>query len=154
MENRVDWSLSVAVMPHCAPGRRPHIRQEGSKMLKLAAQMDEDARVKCILAKWVAVDENCGTITSESKPAHLTKSRGRRKAGRPTKYWLYGTGQIYVPEITAYTDEEAVELANFYFGVEPPEQGMGYICKKCGKPITAAEGDDNGGKCAEHGEEV
>lgn len=29
----------------------------------------------------------------------------------------------------------------------PEFDNMGYICSKCGCPITAAEGDDNGGMC-------
>jgi hypothetical protein len=80
--------------------------------LKLASQMDEDTRIKCYLAGWVAVDENCGELGRDSNPVHLRRSNGRRRAGRPAKYWLHGTGELNAPVVKAYTDEEAVELAN------------------------------------------
>lgn len=81
-------------------------------MIKLASQMDDDTRVKCFLAGWVAVDEDCGTLNRESRPIRLVRSNGRRKAGRPTKYYLMGTGSINAPKIEAHSDEEAVEMAN------------------------------------------
>jgi hypothetical protein len=80
--------------------------------LKLASRMDEDTRVKCYLAGWVAVDENCGELGRDSNPVHLRRSNGRRRAGRPAKYWLHGTGELNAPFIKACTEEEAVELAN------------------------------------------
>ena len=80
--------------------------------LKLASQMDDDTRAKCYMVGWVAVDENCGELARDSKPVHLRRSNGRRRAGRPAKYWLHGTGEVNAPVIQAYTDEEAVELAN------------------------------------------
>lgn len=81
-------------------------------MLKLASEMDEDTRVKCLLSDWTAVDENCGTLDRDSKPLRLIRSNGRRKAGRPTKYWLMGTSFINAPTFYAYSDEQAVEQAN------------------------------------------
>lgn len=80
--------------------------------LKLASQMDNDTRIICWLKQWIAIDENCGELNKDSKPLRLWKSAGRRKSGRPTKYYLSGTGAINTPVIQAYTDEEALEIAN------------------------------------------
>lgn len=91
------------------------------KKMKLASQMDLDTRIKCFLCEWVAVDEQCGELTPESNPIHLRRSNGRRKSGRPTKYWLMGTGLINSPEILAYSDEEALEIANNILSI-PPEK--------------------------------
>ena len=81
-------------------------------MIKAISEMDEDTRVKCLINGWIAVDENCGTLTPESRPLRLWKSKGHRKAGRPTKYYLSGTGSIHTPVIEAYSDEEAILEAN------------------------------------------
>lgn len=81
-------------------------------MLKLSKDMDNDTRIICALNQWVAIDENCGQLNRESKPLRLRRSAGRRKAGRPIKYYLQGTGLINAPMIQAYSDEEAVQLAN------------------------------------------
>jgi hypothetical protein len=87
-------------------------------MLKLASQMDEDTRIKCALANWVAVDENCGPLTRESNPIHLRRSGGHRKAGRPTRYYIHGTGNISATEVLAYSDDEATEKANQMLGFD------------------------------------
>ncbi len=81
-------------------------------MLKLASDMDKDTRIVCMLNSWVAVDENCGELNRDSNPLRLRKSNGRRKAGRPTKYYVLGTGAFTAPVIEAYSDEEAVKEAN------------------------------------------
>ena len=81
-------------------------------MLKLASQMDEDTRVKCYLAGWIAVDENCGTLDRNSSPVRMFRSNGKRKSGRPTKYYLRGLGTMNAIKIEAFTDEEAVQIAN------------------------------------------
>lgn len=81
-------------------------------MLKLSSLMDEDTRIKCAIAGWVAVDENYGTLERDSNPPHLLKSRGHRKAGRPTKYWLRGIGEINSILIEARSDDAALEIAN------------------------------------------
>lgn len=81
-------------------------------MLKLAKDMDTDTRIYCMLSGWCAVDENCGTLEPDSQPLRLRRSNGRRKAGRPTKYYLQGTGLINAPVIEAYSDEDALEIAN------------------------------------------
>lgn len=46
-------------------------------------------------------------------------------------------GMIWVRELLARARVETQE----------PDQGMRYVCSSCGKPISAAEGDDNGGLC-------
>lgn len=84
-------------------------------MLKLASEMNDDTRIKCMLNSWVAVDENCGELTPASHPAHLRRSQGRRKAGRPAKYYLQCVGTINAIVIEAYTDAEALKLANELF---------------------------------------
>lgn len=84
-------------------------------MLKLASEMNNDTRIYCFLAGWIAVDENCGALTPASNPAHLRRSQGHRKAGRPAKYWLSGVGTINAIVIEAYTDAEALKLANELF---------------------------------------
>lgn len=83
-------------------------------MIKLASEMDQDTRIKCLLNQWVAVDENCGKLDRDSNPIRLRRSAGHRKAGRPTRYWLYGTGTINAIEIQAYSDEDAITQANNY----------------------------------------
>jgi hypothetical protein len=80
-------------------------------MLKLASQMDNDTRVKCMLAGWMAVDENCGELKPDSRPIRIWKSNGRRKSGRPTKYYLCGI-TINAIVIEAYNDEAALVEAN------------------------------------------
>ena len=86
-------------------------------MMKLANQMDRDTRIMCLLNQWVAVDENCGEINRESNPVRLRRSAGRRKAGRPIKYYLMGTGAINAPVLLAQSDEDAVEMANDFLGM-------------------------------------
>lgn len=81
-------------------------------MLKLAVLMNNDTRIKCMLESWVAIDENCGTLVPGSSPIRLRRSNGRRKTGRPTKYYLQGTGAINTPVIEAYNDYDAVTMAN------------------------------------------
>jgi hypothetical protein len=80
--------------------------------MKLSCEMDLDTRVKCFLQNWVAVDEQCGTLDRESKVIHMRRSNGRRRTGRPAKYWIMGTGLIKTPEILSYSDAEALEIAN------------------------------------------
>lgn len=79
--------------------------------LKLASEMGIDERVACLLAEWVAVDKNYKT-TDEKQPARLSRSNGRRKSGRPTKYYLQGIGQLNAVIIEAYSDDEALQEAN------------------------------------------
>ena len=81
-------------------------------MLKLARKMDEDTQVKCYMAGWIAVDENCGTLDNDSNPVRMFRSNGRRRSGRPTKYYLRGLGTVNAIQIEAFTDEEAVQIAN------------------------------------------
>lgn len=80
-------------------------------MLKLASQMDDNTRIKCAIAKWLAVDENCGVLNKDSHPIRLRKSNGRRKSGRPTKYYLHGITMNAIV-IEAYNDDEALQKAN------------------------------------------
>jgi hypothetical protein len=81
------------------------------EMLKLANQMDNDKRVKCFLLGWIAVDENYNGI--DSHPVRLWKSNGRRKTGRPTKYYLSGLPNVInAIVIEAHTDEQALNEAN------------------------------------------
>lgn len=82
-------------------------------------QTDSQTRFSCLMNSWVAVEESFVPLTRESKPVALRRSNGRRKSGRPTKYWLYGTGQIDAPLFQAYTDEEAIDQANEYLASIP-----------------------------------
>jgi hypothetical protein len=89
-------------------------------MLKLSSHMDKDTMIVCLLNSWCAVDENCGTLDRDSNPFRLRRSNGHRKYGRPTKYYLQGTGEINAPMFKAYSDEEAVTLANEYINALTP----------------------------------
>lgn len=68
-----------------------------------ARELDTDNRVNCLLCGWVALDPTTG--------AHLRRSAGRRKAGRPSKYYLSVPG-AEVRIILAHTDQEAINKAN------------------------------------------
>jgi len=90
-------------------------------MLRLASEMDQHTRITCLIAGWVAIDENAGPPpTWTENPIRLRRSNGRRMAGRPTKYYLHGLGGEYAVEIRAYTDAEAVEKANNYLEEHKP----------------------------------
>ena len=73
-------------------------------MLTLAAELDIDNRVTCLIYGWAAYDPETG--------AHIGRSSGRRKAGRPTKYWLVSKPFFCEPKrFTAFNDAEALEKA-------------------------------------------
>jgi len=81
-----------------------------------ATETDADTRAICILNHWTAIDSAFVPLTRENAEAlqlRLRKSQGRRKAGRPTKYYLFGSGlSLDAPVIEAYSDEEAITAAN------------------------------------------
>lgn len=78
-----------------------------------AREHDETTRVHMFIAGWIAVDLASG--------AHLVRSGGRRRAGRPGRYWLLGLpGRDHAPRFTAYTDDEAIEKAR---ALLPPDPG-------------------------------
>ena len=80
-----------------------------------ATETDTDTRAICTLNNWTAIDSAFVPLTRENAEAlqlRLRKSQGRRKAGRPTKYYLFGTKAINAPVIEAYSDEEAIKQAN------------------------------------------
>jgi hypothetical protein len=84
-------------------------------MLKLVRDMSKDIQIWCLLGSVCAIDENCKELDSASRPLRLARSNGHRKSGRPTKYYLFGTGSINAPIIEAYSDEDAVKQANERF---------------------------------------
>ena len=82
-------------------------------MIKLASQMDHDTRITCFIAGWVAIDENAGPPpTWTENPIHLRRSNGRVTAGYPMRYYLCGLNPERASVIRAYSDEEAVRIAN------------------------------------------
>ena len=70
--------------------------------LLLYTQLEEDDRIDAILAQYDGYDPTNG--------AYLRSSSGRRKWGRPRKY--YAKFLNITVRFTAYSDEEAVEKAN------------------------------------------
>lgn len=72
-------------------------------MLKLAKDLDEEKRVHCFLAGRIAQDPDDFNV-------YMFRSNGRRKSGRPAKYYLH-TGLPNAILILASSDEEALELA-------------------------------------------
>jgi hypothetical protein len=72
-------------------------------MLIHVSKLDTDNRVNCYLAGWIALDPNTG--------AHLRRSAGRRKAGKPAKYYLSTPGNDALM-ILASSDQEAINKAN------------------------------------------
>jgi len=53
--------------------------------------------------------------------ATLSRSRGRRKAGRPTRYWYWRKEWTRAKVITAFSDDEAIEEINArYLAIATP----------------------------------
>jgi len=71
-------------------------------MLKLARDLDFDTQIGMMIHFQVALCPETG--------AYLVGSYGRRKAGRPRRYWAR-LGEKLIG-FTAHSDEEAVEKAN------------------------------------------
>jgi hypothetical protein len=71
--------------------------------MKTREQMTVDERWTCIAFGWVSFDQPSG--------AYITRSSGRRRVGRPAKYFFYKDGKI-AWKGTAYTEEEAVNKVN------------------------------------------
>lgn len=65
---------------------------------------NETTRVRMLLANWIAFDPASG--------AHLVRSGGRRRFGRPTRYWLVGLpGRDRAVRLAAFDDATAIEQA-------------------------------------------
>jgi hypothetical protein len=88
--------------------------------LRLYNQLNQDDRIDAILADYVAYDPYTG--------AYLRSSRGRRKFGKPTRY--YAVGYRITVRFTAYSDEEAVEKANRKLNAEYDKQ-INYKVEMC-----------------------
>lgn len=73
-------------------------------MLKRGRDLDLDARVDLLVCGWVALDPDSG--------AHLRRSAGRRRAGRPARYTLHVPNQDRAIHFTAPSDDEAVVKGN------------------------------------------
>ena len=73
-------------------------------MLKRVYELSRDDRVACYLADWVTFDREAGI--------HLRRSRGQRRYGRPSRYWLRVPGWDRDKGFTACTDDEAIAKAN------------------------------------------
>ena len=70
--------------------------------LRLYNQLDQEHRIYAMLGDYDAYDPQTG--------AYMRSSRGRRKFGRPKKYWAHALG--ITVRFTAENDEKAVEKAN------------------------------------------
>ena len=81
-------------------GRARVSADDGENEMKLPTTVED--RMLQALADRVATDPD---------GSYLTRSNGRRKAGRPTKYYLHRPGKM-PQKIEAYTDEEAIEIVN------------------------------------------
>lgn len=80
-----------------------------------AREHDETTRAHILIAGWIAVDLASG--------AHLIRSGGRRRAGRPARYWLANLpGRDRWLCITAHTDDEAIEKARALLPPDPGER--------------------------------
>ena len=72
-------------------------------MMKIRKQMTEDERWTCIARGWISYDKPTGQ--------YITRSYGRRRSGRPAKYFFY-RGDTLLCKVTASSEEEAVQKAN------------------------------------------
>lgn len=61
------------------------------------------------LAETILMDLRNHCAEDPRTGAYLMRSNGRRKAGRPRKYWYRAPGMINAKVIHASTDEEAIE---------------------------------------------
>ncbi len=52
-----------------------------------------------------------GRLCTATTGAYISRSGGRRKSGRPTKYFVHISDDRHYT-ITAWTDEEAIQKAN------------------------------------------
>jgi hypothetical protein len=80
-------------------------------MLKVGADHDETTRVHMYLAGRIA--------QSEDGKLYLTRSNGRRRAGRPAYYWLHRKELMMAKKFTAWDDDEALEIANRLAEAQP-----------------------------------
>ena len=75
-------------------------------MLKKLDQLPADQMLVAVIKEWDAWDKDNGW--------HLRGSKGRRKTGRPSKYYLSRDDhQTLTIRITAFTIDEAIDEANY-----------------------------------------
>ena len=72
-------------------------------MLLPRSEFDDTMQLHMVLLGYVACD-------SENKKVFLYRSAGRRKAGRPARYWIIGPAPDAM--VTAHSDDEAIGLMN------------------------------------------
>ena len=64
------------------------------------------------IVEQIEMDLQCKCAEDPETGAYLTRSNGRRKAGRPRKYWYHQPQEILPVKFTAYSDQEAVDMIN------------------------------------------